>query len=69
MQGGGDLKLARDLAQKAVGLQPKLVANRVALARVFVKADMKASAKKELEEAVKLDPDAEIVKTLQRELK
>jgi curved DNA-binding protein CbpA len=69
MEAGGDLKLARDLAQKAVGLQPKLVSSRVALARVFVRAGMKASAKKELEEAVKLDPEAEIVKTLQRELK
>lgn len=69
LEAGGDLKLARDLAQKAVTLQPKLVSNRVALARVYAKAGMKASAKKELEEAVKLDPDAEIVKTLQRELK
>jgi len=69
LEADGDLKLARDLAQEAVSLQPLRVENRIALARVFKKAGMKASAKKELEEAVKLDPDAEIVKTLQRELK
>ena len=69
LEGKGDLKAARDLAQKAVDLQPAVAANRAALARVYAGAGMKASARKELEEVVKLDPDAEIVKTLQRELK
>ena len=65
----GDLRKARNLAQEAVQLAPTSVKNRVALARVYAAAKMKVSATKELAEAVKLDPDAEIVKTLQRELK
>lgn len=69
LEGKGDLKVARDLAQKAVSIQPGLAANRAALARIYAAAGMKASARKELDEVVKLDPDAEIVKTLQRELK
>ncbi len=69
LEGKGDLKLARDLAQKAVTIQPGLASNRAALARIYAAAGMKASARKELDEVVKLDPDAEIVKTLQRELK
>jgi len=69
LEGKGDLRLARDLAQEAVNLQPNLAANRAALARIYAAAGMKASARKELDEVVKLDPDAEIVKTLQRELK
>ena len=69
LQAEGDLRLARDLAQEAVKLQPTQLSNRVALARVFIAAKMKASARKELEHAAKLDPNAEIVKTLQRELK
>jgi Flp pilus assembly protein TadD len=65
----GDLKVARDLAQQAVELAPQSVANRAALVRVYIAAKMQASARKELEEAAKLDPNAEIVKTLQQELK
>ena len=69
LMASGDLRKARNLAQEAVQLAPTSVKNRVALARVYAAAKMKVSATKELAEAVKLDPDAEIVKTLQRELK
>ena len=69
LESRGDLHLARDLAQRAVDLGSSFVANHAALVRVFLAAKMVASARKQLEVAAKLDPDAEIVKTLQRELK
>ncbi|HJL20961.1 MAG TPA: tetratricopeptide repeat protein, partial [Polyangiaceae bacterium LLY-WYZ-15_(1-7)] len=65
----GDLRVAKDLAQRAVELAPKSLPARILLGRIFIAAGMKANAKRELEEAAKLDPKDEIVKNLLRELK
>ncbi|MEM9067477.1 MAG: DnaJ domain-containing protein [Myxococcota bacterium] len=65
----GDLRKARDFAQKAVELQPRSVRNRLVLAQVFIAAQMTVSARGELEEAAKLDPKDEMVKNLLRQLK
>ena len=64
-----DLKKARDFAQKAVSLQPDSAQNHAVLGQVFIKAGMLASAKTELEAALKLDPNNDFVKNLLRELK
>ncbi len=65
----GDLRLARDLAQRAVQLAPGDARAHRVLGEVFVKAGMANSARRELQEAAKLDPKDEIVKTLLRDLK
>ncbi len=64
-----DLRQARNLAQRAVELAPRDVESRVLLGRIFVKAGMTASAKRELQHASKLDPTNDFVKNLLRELK
>ena len=66
---GQDLRQARDLAQRAVALQPRLSLNHRVLGEVFLAAGMTVSARKELKEAARLDPDDEIVKNLLRQLK
>lgn len=65
----GDLRLARDLAQRAVDLAPANASAHRTLGEVFAKAGMTNSARRELQEAAKLDPKDEIVKTLLRDLK
>ena len=69
VEADGDLRVAKDLAQRAVELAPKSLPARILLGRIFIAAGMKANAKRELEEAAKLDPKDEIVKNLLRELK
>jgi predicted Zn-dependent protease len=68
LRAGGDLKHARDLAQNAVHLMPTNPKCRVTLARVYIGAGMQKSALGELQEAAKLDPSDQIVKTLLRDL-
>lgn len=68
LMSGGDLKHARDLAQRAVDLMPGSKKPRVILARIYMGAGMQKSASHELREAAKLDPSDEIVKTLLRDL-
>lgn len=68
VRGNGDLRRARDLAQKAVDLEPSVAQNRAVLGQVYRAAGMKLNARRELEEAAKLDPKDEIVKNLLREL-
>ncbi|MFW5876824.1 MAG: DnaJ domain-containing protein [Myxococcota bacterium] len=68
VRGGGDLRRARDLAQKAVDLEPSAAQNRAVLGQIYRAAGMKLNARRELEEAAKLDPKDEIVKNLLREL-
>jgi tetratricopeptide (TPR) repeat protein len=66
---GGDLKRAKNYAHRAVELQPDdPLAHRV-LGRIFLKADMRLNARRELEAAAKLDPSDEMVENLLRELK
>lgn len=64
-----ELKLAKDLAERAVQLAPEVARARAVLAEVFLRAGMKANAKRELDAAAKLDPEADFVKNLRRELK
>lgn len=68
LQAEGDLRLARNFAQKAVDLQPNNVRNRVVLGQIYRAAGMNQSALREAERAATLDPDDEIVKNLLREL-
>ncbi|MCB9616523.1 MAG: J domain-containing protein [Sandaracinus sp.] len=69
LKANSDLRLAKDLAERAVELAPTQSRPRAVLAEVFLRAGMKANAKRELDAAAKLDPDADFVKNLQRELK
>ncbi|MFW6067828.1 MAG: tetratricopeptide repeat protein, partial [Myxococcota bacterium] len=69
LQAEGDLRQARDFAQKAVDLEPGDVRNRAVLGRVYMTAGMKANARRELEQAAVLDPGNQMVKNLLRELK
>ncbi len=64
-----DLKQAKELAERAVELAPGSAQPRAVLAEVFLRAGMLANARRELQAAAKLDPGAEFVKNLQRELK
>jgi len=64
-----ELKLAKDLAERAAQLAPDNARARAVLAEVFLRAGMKANAKRELDAAAKLDPEADFVKHLRRELK
>lgn len=69
LKAGGDPRRAQKFAQKAVELEPGNADNLVLLARVFVAADMKLNAKRELEKAAKLDPSNEMVKNLLKEVR
>jgi curved DNA-binding protein CbpA len=66
---GGDLREAKALAQRAVDLLPKHAGNRVLLAKILVQADLKKLARRELEEAVRLDPGHPEAKALLKKLK
>ncbi|MBC7173767.1 MAG: tetratricopeptide repeat protein [Polyangiaceae bacterium] len=68
VRSNGDLRRARDLAQRATELAPADVSARVVLGRVYLAAGMKMNARRELEAAAKLDPKDELVKNLLREL-
>jgi curved DNA-binding protein CbpA len=66
---GGDLKEAKALAQRAVDLLPRHAGNRVLLARILLQADLKKLARRELDEAVRLDPDHPEARALLKKLK
>jgi curved DNA-binding protein CbpA len=68
VQSAGDLRQAKDLAQRAVDLEPNNPRNRVVLGQVYRAAGMRLNALREVQEAAKLDPDDDIVKNLLREL-
>lgn len=63
----GDLRQARTFAQRAVELDPDMALGRRILGQVYLAAGMKLNARRELEEAAKLDPADDIVKNLLRE--
>ena len=58
---------AERVAQRAVDIAPSDPANVVVLGRVLLAAGLRARAKRELEKAVKLDPQNEMIKHLLRE--
>ena len=63
----GDLHKAQRFAQLVVDGAPSDAANVVLLARVLLAAGLKLNARRELEKAVKLDPQNEMIKNLLRE--
>ncbi len=65
---GGDLRKARDFAQRSLDLAPDSLEARLILARIYIQAGMDNSAAKELDEAAKLDPGHEMVKNLRQQL-
>jgi curved DNA-binding protein CbpA len=67
LKASGDLRKAQRHAQRAVDAAPSDITNVVVLGRVFLAAGMRANARRELEKAVKLDPQNEMIKNLLRE--
>jgi curved DNA-binding protein CbpA len=68
LSAGGDLRKARDFAQRGLDLSPDSLEARLLLARIYIHAGMDNSAAKELDEAAKLDPGHEMVKNLREQL-
>ncbi len=68
LSAGGDLRKARDFAQRGLDLAPDSLEARLLLARIYIQAGMDNSAAKELDEAAKLDPGHEMVKNLREQL-
>ena len=66
---GGDLRGAQKYAQQAVFLAPEEIEGRILLTQIYMTIGLKLNAKRELEAATKLDPENEIVKNLQADLK
>ena len=64
----GNMRKAREYAQRALELKPESVPTHVLLARIYLAANMEKSAKRHLESAAKLDPSDEIVKNLLSQL-
>jgi tetratricopeptide (TPR) repeat protein len=67
LKSSGDMHKAQRFAQRAVDAAPSDPANVVTLARVLLAAGLRANARRELEKAVKLDPQNEMIKNLLRE--
>jgi hypothetical protein len=67
LKASGDLHKAQCHAQRAVDAAPSDTTNVVVLARVYLAAGLRANARRELEKAVKLDPQNEMIKNLLRE--
>ena len=65
----GDLIKARDYATRAVQTDPKFVDARIALARLYEEAGMKKNARRELEEALRLEPGNTAAKDLLKSVK
>ena len=65
---GGDLRKARDFALHSLELKSDSLDTRLLLARIYIDAGMEQSARKEVEEAAKLDPSHEMVKNLKKQL-
>lgn len=67
LKAGGDLHRAQRHAQRAVDIAPSDVTNVVVLGRVLLAAGLRLNARRELEKAVKLDPQNEMIRNLLRE--
>lgn len=66
LKGDGDLKKARGLARRAIGLKPEVGEYRLALAEIYLKLGMEPDALGELEAAHRLDPDNDRVARMLR---
>lgn len=64
-----ELIKAKEYATKAVQTEPNTVENRIALAKAFKAAKMGKNAKRELQEALKLDPNNSEAKKLLKEVR
>lgn len=69
LQLGGDLKEAKQLAQRAVDGEPNNASYRALLAKLLLSAGMKKLAKKEYEETLRRDPDHAEAKAQLRKLR
>ena len=67
LKASGDMRKAQRFAQRAVDAAPSDITNVVVLARVLLAAGLRLNARRELEKAVKLDPQNEMIKNLLRE--
>jgi tetratricopeptide (TPR) repeat protein len=67
VKAGLDLHRAEKYARRALEVDEESAANLKTLARVYLAAGLKKNAKRELERAVKLAPEDEMVKNLMRE--
>lgn len=67
LKASGDMHKAQRYAQRAVDAAPSDITNVVVLARVLLAAGLRMNARRELEKAVKLDPQNEMIKNLLRE--
>ena len=65
----GDMTKAQRFAARAVDLAPHDPSNVVVLARVLIAAGLRSQARRELEKAVKLDPQNAMIKDLLREVR
>lgn len=69
LRASGDMHKAQRYATRAVDLAPQDSANVVVLARVLIAAGLRSQARRELEKAVKLDPQNAMIKDLLREVR
>lgn len=69
LKASGDMTKAQRFATRAVDLAPHDPSNVVVLARVFIAAGNRSQARRELEKAVKLDPQNAMIKDLLREVR
>ncbi len=65
---GDDLHRAKDWAQSAVDIEPENSEHHRLLGQVFRAAGLDANAKREIEAALKLDPDNELARSEQKAL-
>jgi curved DNA-binding protein CbpA len=69
LKASGDMTKAQRYATRAVDLAPQDPTNVVVLARVFIALGLRSQARRELEKAVKLDPQNAMIKDLLREVR
>ena len=69
LKASGDMTKAQRFATRAVDLAPHDSSNVVVLARVFIATGLRSQAQRELEKAVKLDPQNAMIKDLLREVR
>lgn len=65
----GELKQSVDYGKRALALDPNSVTARVALGKAYLAADMPKNARREVDYALKLDPDSRAAKSLLKEVR
>ncbi|MBK8172933.1 MAG: DnaJ domain-containing protein [Sandaracinaceae bacterium] len=68
MRVGNDMRSAKSFAQKAADLSPNDAKAHVLLGRIFLALELKLNAKRELELALKMEPNNEVARALLDEL-